>query len=292
MKKLDKNMKSVEEVYDENSKNYVNSIRDPHLHYLLEYSIIKNISISREYGDNCLLGMNILDLACGSGSPTITMLSKRASKVIGLDISAAMLTEAESLFSRKCCDKKFYDFKKANCFSYSDLIQTLPLDIYENSFDAITGIYFLCYAETEKQLIECFSACNKFLKPNGKMAFITHNPKLITDFERYRAATRNLTGKNLSLRLVDGIYVTDVGLSTQDDINTIKFVVQNRIFENEMIQRAMEICGFSFNYKFLELNPDYFEEFTIYQLSTPGQDGNYILFEGIKIEDNNYFNIN
>jgi SAM-dependent methyltransferase len=108
---------------------------------------------------------NVLDLACGSGFYSHAFLRWGASRVVGVDISSAMLNEAR--ISGQNNSKKL-DLIEADC--------SKP-EVYEGGpFDIVFGAWLLNYASTGKEMTEFWRNIYLNLKPGGHFVGVTPPP--------------------------------------------------------------------------------------------------------------------
>jgi ubiquinone/menaquinone biosynthesis C-methylase UbiE len=109
-------------------------------------------------------GMRVLDIACGTGEPAISLAAVLAGKgeVVGVDISPAPLKIAEERASQRGLPN--VTFKKADAHA-------LPFP--DNSFDCITsrlGIMFF------SDLPRALSEMRRVLKPSGRAVLLVWGP--------------------------------------------------------------------------------------------------------------------
>ena len=107
----------------------------------------------------------VLDLACGTGFYTRSFLYWGASKVVGVDISSAMLEEARVL-SR--------DSGSAISFIEADCSKLVAFP--GGPFDLVFGAWFLNYGETKEDMVEMYRNIALNLKPGGHFAAVTPPP--------------------------------------------------------------------------------------------------------------------
>jgi ubiquinone/menaquinone biosynthesis C-methylase UbiE len=105
-------------------------------------------------------GMRVLDLACGSGEPSISIaaLLKGTGRVVGVDFAAAPLEVARERASKRGLDNA--EFLRAD-------VHALPFE--NESFDRVTsrmGVMF--FSDLHKALGEM----RRVLKPGGKVALL------------------------------------------------------------------------------------------------------------------------
>lgn len=95
----------------------------------------------------------ILDIGCGTGNFSIK-LAKRGCKVVGIDISQAMLEEARKKTKKNNLD---INFQKGNA---------LNLDFADNSFDSVFSMTAIEFIE---DLEKAFKEMKRVVKPGGKI---------------------------------------------------------------------------------------------------------------------------
>ncbi|CAG9335470.1 unnamed protein product [Blepharisma stoltei] len=232
-----------EEVYDANHTKFNELWKSGWRCYYEEYTIIKGISINKEYSESCLQNMRIMDLGCGSGDLVAHMIEKGAEKAVGVDISQKMIDDAnDRLFTREDWYSRFA-FEKANCFSIENMNEIMPIEKYAHYFDAISSIFLICYAESERELSEFFRLCNRYLKDNGNIALITLNPRIALEFAEYQEKTKNSPFRLISMRENNGLPVVEGGFY-DIETNELKFTIHPIVYSREQIQQVLEENGF------------------------------------------------
>ncbi|CAG9323840.1 unnamed protein product [Blepharisma stoltei] len=281
-------MADSERNFDENFERYKHVKRSPLYYYCGEYTTIKQLSRDGNYCENSLSGLKILDLGCGSGQSIAHFFEKGADQVIGLDISQEMVESAKKyLESLKIPNQKFM-IEKADCSSLESVSQILSLDIYSNYFDIITAFYFHCFAKDENQLAEIFNLCNRYLKPGGKIGFVTLNPETYTNFLTFKeVAEDHFFAKYQNITVINEIPQVEL-LFINPESKEELFSVFNNIFSVEQFQRAMQRSRFELiEARTLDINPD-FDKSTIsaeeLSLLTGNLCVNYF-FQGRKVSD-------
>lgn len=97
-----------------------------------------------------LTGKKVLDLGCGTGAHLTRYLELGAKKVVGLDLSALMLQQAETDLSAR--------WKKGQDFSLYCLPMERLNEIAESDFDVITSSFAFHYIENFPDLLAKISA--------------------------------------------------------------------------------------------------------------------------------------
>jgi SAM-dependent methyltransferase len=110
---------------------------------------------------------NVLDLACGSGAYSHKFIEWGASRVLGVDISSAMLEKAKAL-AQNYNDWDKVEFKEADC--------SKPIKFEGGPFDIVFGGWFLNYASTGEEMIDFWRNIYLNLKPGGYFVGITPPP--------------------------------------------------------------------------------------------------------------------
>jgi SAM-dependent methyltransferase len=110
-------------------------------------------------------GANVLDLACGSGFYSHAFLRWGASRVVGVDISSAMLNEARTLGQNSSYK---VDLIEADC--------SKPVAYEGGPFEVVFGAWLLNYASTGKEMAEFWRNIYLNLKPGGHFVGVTPPP--------------------------------------------------------------------------------------------------------------------
>lgn len=112
-----------------------------------------------------LNGKKLLDLGCGTGGHLQLYLEKGASSVVGMDLSASMLKQAQS------------DLEKCGQFHGRFSLHQLPMEklgeLPEHNFDVITSSFAFHYVQDFPALLE---AIYEKLTPNGTLVFSQEHP--------------------------------------------------------------------------------------------------------------------
>lgn len=141
----------------------------------------------------------ILDLACGTGIPSIILL-KKGYQVIGVDKSKEML----NIFKNKIAN--YPDLKKNLMIIESDITNfnlNIQVDAAVSFYDSIN------YLLNEKELEKCFSLIYKFLKEKGIFSFDMNtifvlekfwaNNKFVRESENLKTIWENKFDKKLKI---------------------------------------------------------------------------------------------
>lgn len=106
-------------------------------------------------------GQEVLDLACGSGYYSRRAVDQGAQRVVGLDISSAMIEAAQREFQG---DDRF-EFHVADCCK--------PLHV--GTFDVVFAMWFLNYAATAEKQLAMWQNMYAHVKPGGRCIGIIPN---------------------------------------------------------------------------------------------------------------------
>ncbi|KAK6369894.1 uncharacterized protein PV06_01760 [Exophiala oligosperma] len=121
--------------------------------------------------------VSVLDLACGTGYYSRLVLSWGASRVVGVDISSAMIEAARSQSE----DSSRLTFLVGDC--------SRPLSLKnawsekEERFDIVLGAWLLNYASSPSDLVSMFGNVSSHLKPGGHFVGVTPHPA--TDLDSF-----------------------------------------------------------------------------------------------------------
>lgn len=121
----------------------------------------------------------ILDLACGSGIPTLLFAQKRY-QVVGLDISKEML-------------KVFKDKLVKNSYCISLIQADMRNFTIPEKVDAVVCLYdSMNYLLTVQDLLACFNCVSNCLKPNGLFVFDMNTIYCLASFWDNRETPRQI----------------------------------------------------------------------------------------------------
>lgn len=111
---------------------------------------------------------SVLDLACGTGFYTYDFLKWGASKVVGVDISSAMIEEARAAGSQPSHGATTIQFQVADCFK--------PVPYEGGPFDLVFGAWLLNYAPSGKEMVDMFRNVALNLKDGGRFVGVVPPP--------------------------------------------------------------------------------------------------------------------
>ena len=125
-----------------------------------------------------VLGLAVLDMACGDGYYTRAIKRHGAARVMGVDRSPTMITYATR-------DEEAHPLGIEYIVSEAETMDRLGV------FDLVTAAYLLVHATSRDQLAAMCQGVVKQLKPGGRFVALTINPQLVPDqlprVEHYRS---------------------------------------------------------------------------------------------------------
>ena len=192
------------------------------------YTAVYNIS----GGSGCLEGMKILDLGCGNGELCAEYEAKGASKVVGIDMSPDMISH--------CTPTAKATFAVANMYDTEHLEQILLDDM--GTFDGISALWSLAFAQNVEALRNVCLFVKKALKPNGKFVIVVNNPAVIHNAPKI---TSRADLKNYKIELVTEEAEDAVMRTSFFDVNTLQTLVQfeNKCFKIDAVLGAVSSSG-------------------------------------------------
>ncbi|MEV7504700.1 class I SAM-dependent methyltransferase [Streptomyces sp. NPDC093018] len=111
-----------------------------------------------------VIGRSVLDLACGTGYYTRRIKALGAGRVVGADISAAMIDAARQYEAARPCGVRY---------AVADAAEPL---VDEPPFDIVTAAYLLNYADTAAAMKRMCVGVRRNLVAGGEFLTLTQNP--------------------------------------------------------------------------------------------------------------------
>lgn len=133
-----------------------------------------------------LQGKRLLDLGCGTGEHLALYLEQGADFVVGVDLSEAMLKQADINLSQKRPHFALYQ-------AAMEQLNTLP----EAQFDVITSSFAFHYVQDFPKLLADIKAK---LKPNGILVFSQEHP-IVTAYQGGERWEKNAQKEQIAYRL-------------------------------------------------------------------------------------------
>jgi SAM-dependent methyltransferase len=166
-------------------------------------------------------GLSVLDLACGEGYYTRLIRRRGAARVVGVDISAAMIALAEEQEEREPLGVEYL------CQDAGDLGPIGP-------FDVVTAAYLLNYAPSRERLRAMCRAIASNLRPGGRFVAINSNfgPGPLPDTSKYGWTPVEPTAEE-----GEAYHLTFLGPDG--------FTIENTCYSHASYERALREAGFS-----------------------------------------------
>ena len=141
--------------YDRIAEQYKRARPQPWRTHIERYTLL------RLSGD--VAGKAVIDLACGEGYYTRELRQQGAARVVGVDLSRAMIGLAESEEARRPLGVEY---------RVGD-VRTLEVP---GEFDLAFAAYLLNYAHTAEELTQMCRAVARALRPGGRFVTVNSNP--------------------------------------------------------------------------------------------------------------------
>jgi len=165
---------SSKEEYEQLADRYDSSFQVmPYRIHIEEYSVLQAV------GD--VQGLEILDMACGTGHYTRLWRSQGAAHVLGVDLSSDMIAVARQTEEREPLGNIDYQVHDAGA------LETI------GQFDLITAIYLFHYATSQEHLDRICQGIARNLRPGGQFMTYSHRPDFCSAKNYYYKYRLNLT---------------------------------------------------------------------------------------------------
>jgi len=113
-----------------------------------------------------LIGLDVLDLACGSGTYARILRRAGARRVVGVDISAKMLDVARR---REFSENRGIEYVQADVAKLQAM----------GTFDLVTAVWLFNFARSRDELHAMFTSVSRQLPKGGRLVALTINPLFI-----------------------------------------------------------------------------------------------------------------
>ncbi|WP_386687312.1 class I SAM-dependent methyltransferase [Lonepinella sp. MS14437] len=143
-----------------------------------------------------LTDKKLLDLGCGTGEHLALYLARKADFVVGIDLSLAMLQQAEKNLADFTPHFSEPHFAKSR-FALHQLSMENLADLKETDFDVITSSFAFHYVQDFRQLL---SQIYRKLKPNGWLIFSQEHP-IVTAYQGGERWEKNEQKEQVAYRL-------------------------------------------------------------------------------------------
>ena len=111
-----------------------------------------------------IAGRSILDVACGTGMYSRLLKQRGAARVVAVDIAPEMIAVAQRLEERTPLGVEYLTY---------DVAEMPAL----GSFDVVTAVYLLHYAQSKEHLGRMCRGIYQNLKPGGRFVTVVANPE-------------------------------------------------------------------------------------------------------------------
>ncbi len=202
--------------YDQIAEQYQRSKETPLRRYVEAWTFFNLI------GD--VSGKSVLDLGCGEGFYTRELKRRGAARVVGVDISTAMIELAEQQESEHALGIEYL------C---SD-VKEMP-DLGE--FDLVVAAYLLHYSENAADLLTMCQQIRRSLALDGRFITLNENPDQLP--ENYSGYEQYGFGKSAELPRQDGA-VIQYWIAAGREV--FRFSICH--FDRVTYQRALGLAGF------------------------------------------------
>ena len=202
--------------YNHLSDTYDQTKVSPLRIYVDKYTLLKVLGDVR--------GKSALDLGCGHGHYTRILKSGGAARVVGVDISQAMIADARSQEQQTPLGIEY---------RVEDVIDLEWI----GSFDLALAVYLFPYAASRQQLSGMFESVYRNLKPGGKLVAAFFNPAVTeAELPRYQKYGVNVIAPT---GLYDGAAIT-ASLEIPDG----SFDIAAYYWSQATYERLLEEAGF------------------------------------------------
>ncbi len=171
-----------------------------------------------------LAGLAVLDLACGDGYYTRLLQRAGADRVVGVDVSEAMVARAQASEAER---RQGIEYRVGDVASLPSL----------GSFDLVTSAYLFPYASSEAMLLSMCASAATNLRPGGRLVSVTVSPDL--DAARIAALAHYGMQLRAELPLRDGDMMT-VAIATPAG----PIAMTNHHWTRAAYARALHAAGF------------------------------------------------
>lgn len=203
--------------YDAIAELYQRSKHSPVRRYVESYTFLGLL------GD--VKGLRVLDLACGEGFYTRLLHKAGARRVVGVDISPAMIALARA---QEHAQRAGLEFVVAD-------VQDMPV---LGEFDVAVAGYLLHYAPDRAALLRMCRSIAMQLPAGGRLITINENPE--QPEARYRGYEQYGFGKSVDAPRVEGAQITYTMVAGRE---VFRFQVTH--FERRTYEWALLAAGFS-----------------------------------------------
>jgi ubiquinone/menaquinone biosynthesis C-methylase UbiE len=228
--------------YDSIASQYQQTKNSPLRRFVESYTFLDLI------GD--VTGLSVLDLACGEGFYTRKIKERGAARVIGVDISPAMIALAEK---QERSHPLGIEYVCSN-------VQTMP-DL--GPCDLVIAAYLLHYADSEGALTAMCERIASHLRPAGRFISLNENPR--QSLEQYSGYTQYGFNKAAKAPRGDGSPITYWLVSGREMISFTAYYFGTATYERVLSAAGLTTVRWHpmklSKEGILKHGPDYWEEY-------------------------------
>jgi cyclopropane fatty-acyl-phospholipid synthase-like methyltransferase len=201
--------------YDEIAGNYKQTRNHPIKQHVEAFTFLKVLGEVE--------AKSVLDLACGEGYYTRLIKQQGAAQVVGVDISANMISHAQEMENAVPLGIEYRVHDATNCGQLGE-------------FDRVTAVSLFPYASTKQTLTAMCQTMYANLKSGGKLVSITINPYIAEPLDIYgQYGLRMFAEDGLS----DGANLTAI-----IDLPESSIKLSNNYWVQETYEEALQSVGF------------------------------------------------
>ena len=196
---------------------------------------IERYTLLRLVGD--VAGKSVIDLACGEGYYTRALRQQGADRIVGVDLSGAMIGLAEA---EEACRRLGIEYRVGD-------VRTLEMP---GEFDLAFAAYLLNYAHSAEELTQMCRAVVRVLKPGGRFVTVNSNPtEPVVAFPAARAYGFS--------RRVEGELVEGAPVILEFFLPEGSFEVTNYYLSAATMEKAFRVAGLrEFRWHAAEISPE------------------------------------
>jgi SAM-dependent methyltransferase len=169
-------------------------------------------------------GLAVLDLACGEGFHTRRLKVRGAARVVGVDLSPAMVALARAEEQRHPLGVEYVASDAADFRT-------------DEPFDLVVAAYLLNYARTPEQLLGMCRGVARSLKPGCR--FVAVNNHLEQPMHTYAATEKYGLVKRLDGELREGAAITYTLFTGDHPINFDNYYLSPRTYERVLAEAGL-----------------------------------------------------
>jgi len=206
--------------------------------YVATLPIVEKFTFFQLLGN--LQGKTILDLACGTGFYSRLLKEQGAAKVVGVDISREMIEVARQQEQKNKLGIEYHVF---------DITQLPRL----GSFDLVTAVYLLNYAENGEQMLNILRNIRNNLSESGRFVAFTIN-------YNFSPKKSNFTKYGLTVLKEEPV---EEGYAVEAELHTNPpFIIKYFKWNQSVYEWALKEAGFlNFAWHSIKISPEAMEKY-------------------------------